>query len=1503
MEMNYMHQINRFSKWGLVLLTFGLVILGATQAIAQNRIEKFSHEPQKFINELSDLFNDSKKGEGKDFIEKQFAPIWIEQPAFSTAQQDRIYNTMDLMLKSKLKVYPDMRDYILVLTAFPNSGKSEEDFSAWDDVLRKMLEDKKIKRFVPEFLETSSNLFNDLTFYRSESVKWMSSNANYTFVFDSIPRIVFPALDLKCYSKGDSSIVYKTKGAYFPTLERWIGDGGEVNWKRAGFDPAKTYALLPDYNIRIKSSTYLVDSVVFYNEFFEKPLLGQLTEKIIADKTTENATYPRFESYYKRLKIANIVKNVDYEGGFTMAGNKLAGSGTVEEPALLIFTRENKKLLVARSLIFDIQPNRISSAHAAISIYIEGDSITHPDINFSFDRKSRLMTLLRSEEGISNAPFLNSYHNLDMYFDALYWNIDDPLIKMGPLNGGSQRYSSYESSNYYKKKRYDSMMGISTRHPLYELKEYTKACGCIEFEARDMARFLQQSEEQWHLMLIDLNNKGFVDYDLNTHHVLVRQKTFAYVENTIGKRDFDVLQFSSEVPTGSSAQLSLLNYELQLRGVQSFALSDSQKVVIYPSKGEVVVRKNRDFLFGGRVFAGNFEFLGSEYFFNYKEFRLDLLKVDSCRIYVEGEDAQRDEYGNVSKRRVKSVLRDIAGNIKVDAPTNKGGYHSSFYPQYPVFTCTKTSYVYWDNSDIQKGVYKRDNFYYQVQPFVIDSLDNFTKKDLKFNGTLVSGIFPDIEEPLLLMSDYSLGFTRGTGDAGLPAYGGKAKVTANLKLDYSGLKGGGDLEYLTSSASSREFTFLPDSTLGRTFKYTNREQIGKAEIPKAACDSTILAFYPTMDKLDITSADKPIDFFEKEADLKGTLTLKPQGMIGKGDMTFSGAKLTSNLFEYTRRKIMADTSNFQLKGYADGDGLAFKTDNVSADVDFDKRQGIFKSNGGETKIEFPANQYVCYMDQFTWYMDKAEMDLSSSRKAPDDLLIDTSEESKRSNFFSIAEGQDSLNFLSPRAKYDLKKSLINCSKIRYIIVADSKVTPDSGKVVIEKYADLQPLSRAQILSNYVTQYHKIFNAELKIYGRKKYAGSGDYTYKDENKRDFLIHIDDIKVDTSLQTIAQGRIKQEESFFLSPAFEFYGKFEIRANSPNLIFDGGTRLLHNCSNLERTYFMFKAEINPLEIYIPVDTMMRDMDMSKLGAGVMVNNETPMSVYPAFFTNKVDEDDLPIVDALGYLYYEKGTKRYLIGSKEKIKQPKLPGSLVVLNSETCALTGDGTINLGGNYGLMNMKNAGITSYDMTKNTLQTQGVCLINFPMEENAMKRIANQIEQWPNLNPVDVTKTQYEKGLVEFLGTEKSDKLISELNLNGQLKRVPEELISTLYIADVKWTWNAAEETFQSVGEIGIASMDKKQLFRYVKGKIEVERRRSADVMRIYLELDQGTWYYFEYKLGIMNITSSDKDFVQIITDLKDDKRKFEVNNVRYAFQMMASKKKRDDFVARFPDLN
>ncbi len=259
------------------------------------RISKFTHEPEKFLQELIGLFNESKKAQGKDFVEKQFGPLWLGD-AYSATQREMIYETSDQLLKSGAKIYPDFENLLLLLIAFPNSGNTVLDLVNWNEVLLRSLSDKKLKKYYSDFLRTSTLLFRDLTFYETDGVQWKSSSRGFSFEADSVIRVIFHSLDLKCYSKGDSSIIYNTSGIYYPGIDRWDGSSGRVTWKRAGFDPEKTFAQISTYNIRVRGSTYDMDSVIFYNEFFDTPLAGKLTDKILAGKNEETATYPRFDS-------------------------------------------------------------------------------------------------------------------------------------------------------------------------------------------------------------------------------------------------------------------------------------------------------------------------------------------------------------------------------------------------------------------------------------------------------------------------------------------------------------------------------------------------------------------------------------------------------------------------------------------------------------------------------------------------------------------------------------------------------------------------------------------------------------------------------------------------------------------------------------------------------------------------------------------------------------------------------------------------------------------------------------------------------------------------------------------------------------------------------------------------------------------------------------------------------------------------------------------------------
>src|SRR5690554_7128762 len=90
------------------------------------------------------------------------------------------------------------------------------------------------------------------------------------------------------------------------------------------------------------------------------------------------------------------------------------------------------------------------------------------------------------------------------------------------------------------------------------------------------------------------------------------------------------------------------------------------------------------------------------------------------------------------------------------------------------------------------------------------------------------------------------------------------------------------------------------------------------------------------------------------------------------------------------------------------------------------------------------------------------------------------------NFYSIHPKQDSLQFRSPKASFNLKEKTIYAFETEFIEVADARIFPDSAKVVIRKDAKMDKFTNAKIVANYITKYHTIKNVEAQITARRAY---------------------------------------------------------------------------------------------------------------------------------------------------------------------------------------------------------------------------------------------------------------------------------------------------------------------------------------------------------------------------------------------------------------------------------
>ncbi len=1470
--MNYI----KYLLFSIVLALFGVELNAQT-------FKKFTEDPAIFITEQKSFFEDidnpNLKKTAKEFIEL-FTTEW-NSGKISDEKKKLIIATANKMLKKKMKPIPHFKNYFSAIINFNNTNQTQISYKAWEESLDKLINRPTSTQFV-DFLEISNFLFTENILYQSSTTTWKSNNNNYYFEFDSIPRIIFPSLNLSCYANNDSSVIYNTKGVYYPTLGKWNGQEGKILWERAGFSEDSVYANLNTYDINVKYSKYSIDSVTFYNKiYFSEPLLGKLDEKILAHQDEDKATYPRFDSYDKRLYIKNIFPQIDYEGGFSMNGSKFLGSGNEDLDANLIFYREGKEFVRTGAKNYIIRKDRISSADASVKIIWEEDSIFHPGLQMKYLYEENELSLLRGKEGISKTPFFDTYHKLDIYVEALYWKLSDPMIHLKMIKGvGNSSEAMFESSNYYSEGRYYKLLGIDETHPLSDLRKFAKDRDTNVVYVPTYANYLRIALPQIQALMLKMANMGFISYDINRDKVTLKEKLENFLLSRAGKKDYDVIQIVSKTESESNATINLLNFDLKLNGVSSVYLSDSQNVNIFPNEGKMILKKNRDFDFDGRIRAGMFDFYGKLFAFSYEKFKVDMPAIDSMSFYVKS--FKPDEKGVYKYVKVKSVIEGINGDLQIDKADNKSGLKS--LSQYPLFTSYKDAYVYYDKKSIHNGVYNRKNFYFHINPFQIDSLDNITTEGIDFTGSLTSSdIFPEFNEALSVQPDYSLGFIRKTPASGFPVYKGKGIYDSIIDLSNKGLRGKGTLKYLTSVSKSDSYLFFPDSTNASVQLFTINEQKSGVEYPKVEGLDVYEHWEPYQEIMIIKKVKTPISMYDLASKLHGSLFLTPKELTGSGMMAFNDAEMDARLFHFKNRTFNSDTVDFRLKSY-DLSELAFSTYNYQAFIDYDKRKGEFKSNGGGSKVEFPINMYICYMDEFDWYMDKDEIELLNSKSNTTTNQYDNLDmkeiadiDLSGSEFVSIHPDQDSLRFFSPKAKYNLKENIIYAKDVKIIKVADAAIYPEKGELTILKKAEMKPLENAKILTNTSTKYHTIYDAIVNIKSRTNYTASGKYDYIDESGQKFPFELSKVSVDTTFQSFGEGSIADSALFRISPEFDFTGKIKFLSNIEFLHFNGCFKINQDCDNTTASWIKFKDYVDPLNIYIPLSDTIRDINNNKLEAGIFLANDTN-EIYTAFLSPKFKLSDFDLIKARGYIFYDKENKEYKVSNKEKIKQIKQPGNYLSYSKDDCISYGDGKIDLAPNLGRVSMKTYGNINHFIIPDSSTLETVIILNFFFNDNALKLMNENIDKYPTLKGLDLTKSTFTKTLTEIFGNKEADKYIAEISLNGSLKKIPTELQSTFVLSEVKMKWDFLNKQFVSDGKIGIVSIDKKQINKYVNGYITLKKQKAGDEINIYIEFSENDWYYFNYKTNIMQALSSIPEFNTAIRETKPDNRTVKAEN-------------------------
>ena len=1483
----------------LLFTTIILYLFSGHSFTQAQQIKSFSEEPEKFVEEVNQ-FMGTKLNEERQKILADFQHFW-QSGAFSIEDQFRIIQVANELMVRRARPVPHFINYFLAVFHFKQSSHDQASYEAWEAGLLSLIKNRKTQlSIVNRYLEITSRMLSEQTLYKSTSAVWVTTSNDFTFHFDSTVFVKFNKTDLICYAQRDSGIISGTTGTFYPVSVTWKGDGGIVDWVRAGFDQANVYAELSDYSINMTKSQYRADSVYFSNShYFSEPILGTLENKIIKVSQPQRAIYPKFNSYTKRFEIKNIYENVNFEGGVSMQGAKMNGSGSQTENARLKFNRNDTLFMTIGSEFFVFLSDRVSSINTAITIYLQEDSIYHPRIAFSYNVENRELALYRTGDRMMRTPYYSSYHSVDMEFELLEWKIDEPIIKFTMAKGSSLGQARFESNNYFNESYFYRIQAIDETHPLVLLKKFGQYYYSDEFPVAELAKWMQKPTSQIIQLIIRLSTGGFVYFNETTGEVTLKEKLHDYIDAFAGNIDYDVIDFVSNTTAPlENATLDLRTMDLTINGVPQIFISDSQNVAIFPRGNKIILKENRNFNFDGKIQAGLFTFFGEDFAFDYDSFKIDLNNIDSLNIAIQSEDL--DDYGNPYIVDIENIIEEVTGDLLIDNPQNKSGLIS--FPDYPIFNSKDNSYVYYENAPSLDSIYSSDDFFFELEPYTIYSLDKFSKEDIAFEGSFKSGnVFPTITQTLRVQEDNSLGFEVAVPEEGLPVYGGKGMFYNDITMSNHGLKGKGTLTYLGSTTNSENFFFYPDSMHATATSFQIEESKNDDTFPMVMAENVSVSWYPTEKEWFTKKIDKNITMFNEETKLDGIIRMDSTGLTGSGKMIMPDAILAAEEITYKKKSFDSDTADFFLKSVRT-DGYSFIAENVTSHLDFQEGKGEFASNRDSALVKFPENEYVSTLNYFNWNMEVEELAMgkkeSRSREmiSEDDSLRLMDARLEQPTFVAINPKQDSLGFVSDSAIFNLRENLITAYNVNFIEVADALVFPKGGKVDIENRSQIRTLEDAIIMAN---QKHRIHSANVNILNKNDYNASGKYNYISEDQSIQIIEFNNIAVNDSGYTTAQGDIIEEQNFTLNPAFEYVGKVKLEADRELLTFTGGARVVHNCEDLERRYMKFTAEIDPQYVMIPVPTEPRDINNNRVFLGHFISNDST-HIYSTMLSRRKIYSDNAISVAEGFIFFDAGSGEYKIGSLEKLTDESNTGNYMTFDKNYCKLYGEGKLDLAVNFGKFSMTTVGNVTHNQESNVASLELLVGLNFFFLPEATTMMATEINAMPTLEGADLGQAVYRKGIDELIGKEKARLLREETNLYGRVSELPVELQYNILLTHVNLVWNDVTSSYRSVGKIGIGNILNTQLNVMVDGYLEIQKKRSGDLFDVYMEMDDNTWYYFSYSRGVLQSISSNRDYNALLTDLNENQRRLKVKSGETSYiYMVAVARKLDSFLRRF----
>lgn len=1449
--------------------------------------DTFPRAQEAFFQSLGSLLLESRNAEAtrsfQDFEQsRRSKPLLPDELAL-------VQQTCGQMRKKGLSAHPYFSTYLDAVAALRTLSAEQGIFVSWHDISNWMLsaEYPGPATSVFDFFGFSNHFFrsNHLKIGDANTVGWRLKSPAWSLkIAQGEPVLLVSKATLLGENSRDSVLIANTSGQYFPLRSQWQGKGGTVNWERAGLG-AEVNALLSSYTVDTRKSAYSADSAAlsYPKVLGNQRITGKLSDQLVSLEAERGLYNPQFESYQSR-DIKGIAEGLQFSGGFKLQGKTIYGIGAEgRKPVLQVFNQRGGLAFKASADELVVrQGESVFAERASIAFYLEKDSIFHSSANFKFNLANKELLMTRGKYANDRSPFFSSAHQVFIHTDQILTSIDGEKAFIGEKALAIVRKPpvEFESVDFYSQKSYDEQQGIASGNPLAMIKRFSDEQNQTTLDADRLARFFNPefSAASIERLLFDLSAQGFVRYDTESKRIEIQPKLFHYEEAKQQRADFDMLRLSSKSDQ-PNAILNLRNARMEVSNTEFISFSPRQRVSIAPDSNRIILGKNRDMEFSGILQAGFSELKSNRWKFRYQTFQIAGDSIEYLRLF-----APEKRFDEASEQpapfALTSDIEDFRGTLIVDAERNKSG--RADIPIFPSLNTKGKAFVYYDGPFAKDTVYKRDSFYFELDPFHLNQLDNYVKDELLFKGWLVPAhIFPPFRETLRVQADYSLGFRHDTPVEGYPTYAKKGNFSGSLQLSNRGLTGEGTLAFQGAKISARDYLFRPDRLSGSARAFDIPEVRGEKESPKIAGSDVNINWVPYADSMYVTSASQGFKVFDEGIhNLAGQLILTSSGINASGTLDWPDAQIKAPILRFGARSVQSDTLFLGIKAQGQ-EQFALQAEKTGGRIDFDQKKGSFKAPLQPSSTVFPLNQYETSLNAFDWDIEAKAI---TFLQAPDSAA----------SFTSTHPEQDRLSFRGKTAVYDLDSTVLKVGGVPYIVSSDAFIYPDSNRVYVQSGAVITRLEDAVIVCDTLSRKHTISRASVDILGKKEYRASGYYQYPVGNREQEIAfnNIQGTRVGKGpvnqrpSATVAQGEVSEADSFLMDDKLSFYGQISLGSDSENLKFSGFARI--NSERLpEQQWFSISAQADRKNVVIPFKTP-RNPESVTLETGLFLSKEQGF-VYPLLMMPPYFRRDRPLFPAKGVLRYDKQKDRFIVGDSSKVLADQRSGNLLTYFSKTGRVEAEGKFNLGSGLKNYKIQAAGTATTQFREGPPPSEAdsnaiaappppaefdlVAGLDFTLPDRLLRIIQNEIASSSfAASPIPyLSDINYYQRCFSEIFPANSDVETAIGGLTNGIFSIPEkDNPYTLLLSGLKMRWDTDYQSLVSKkSEAGLVSIKGKPISQVLDCYVEFKMPSNEDDrVYVHLQLRNQIYYYFGYRNGILEINSNDNRFMDEAAKMK-----------------------------------